>query len=269
MGEVFAEAYRLRLLRGLEEGLRDFGYPRIAGVDDAGRGCLAGPVVAAAVLVEGGTLVPGVDDSKQLPAAKRERLAEAIRRAHPVCSVAAIGPRRIDRLNILQATRLAMVEALARLRPRPDLALVDAVPLDTPIRTLSLIRGDQISYAVACASILAKVERDRAMAVLDRLYPHYGFAGHKGYGTAAHREALAEHGPCEAHRLTFKSVLPRRGDRLPMLRDGHSRARAPRRAHAPAPPVGAPDLFARSGSALGDTDRERRGNAIVGGVPWR
>ena len=213
MGEVFSEAYRLRLMQGLESGLHDLGYQRIAGVDEAGRGCLAGPVVAAAVVVESDTLVPGVDDSKQLSAAKRERLAEAIRRAHPTCAVVAVGPRRIDRINILEATRLAMGEAIDQLRPRPDLALVDAVPLRASVRTLSVIRGDQISYAVACASILAKVERDRAMETADRLYPHYGFAAHKGYGTAAHRRALAEHGPCEAHRLTFRSVLPRRSER--------------------------------------------------------
>ena len=212
MGEVFAEAYRLRLMRGLEESLHDLGYGRIAGIDEAGRGCLAGPVVAAAVVVEPGTLVPGVDDSKAVDARRRELLARSIREAHPASAVVAVGPQEIDRINILEATRLAMVRALDRATPRADIALVDAVRLETPMTVLSVIRGDQISYAIACASILAKVERDRMMVELDRSYPHYGFASNKGYGSAAHRQALEQYGPCEAHRLTFRSVLPRKAD---------------------------------------------------------
>ena len=212
MGEVFAEAYRLRLMRGLEESLHDLGYGRIAGVDEAGRGCLAGPVVAAAVVVESGTLVPGVDDSKAVDARRRELLARRIREAHPASAVVAVDPREIDRINILEATRLAMARSLDRAVPRADIALVDAVRLETPMTVLSVIRGDQISYAIACASILAKVERDRMMVELDRAYPHYGFASNKGYGSAAHRQALEEYGPCEAHRLTFRSVLPRKAD---------------------------------------------------------
>ncbi len=213
MAQLLAEAYRLRLMRGLEDLVRGCGYSRIAGVDEVGRGSLAGPVTAAAVLVEPGKMVPGVDDSKRLSEAKRQRLADAIRRTHPVCAVAAVPPREIDRINILQATRKAMVQALKALEPTPDLALVDAVRLpDLGFPMLPVIRGDQISYAVACASIVAKVDRDRLMRRLDRRYPQYGFAANKGYGAASHRQALAEIGPCEAHRLTFRSVLPSKAE---------------------------------------------------------
>ncbi len=197
-------------MRGLEDLLRGGGYGRIAGVDEAGRGCLAGPVVAAAVVVEPDRAVPGVDDSKALTAPQRRRLAAAIRRAHPVSAVAATSPRDIDRLNVLEATRRAMSRAIGRLRPPPDAVLIDAVALDgLEIPSLSVVRGDQLCYAIACASILAKHERDRMMVELDRRYPQYGFAAHKGYGAPRHRQALAEYGPCAAHRLTFRSVLPR------------------------------------------------------------
>ncbi|MEM6793303.1 MAG: ribonuclease HII [Acidobacteriota bacterium] len=210
MGDVFAEAYRLWLMRSLEQRLHDTGFGRVAGVDEAGRGCLAGPVTAAAVVVGEGPLVPGIDDSKKVPPARRERLAVAVRRAHPVHAVVHVAPQEIDRINILRATRRAMVTALAKLRPRPGVAVVDAVALEAPMRTLSVVRGDQISYAVACASILAKTTRDAAMRVLHRRFPHYAFDENKGYGSAAHREALERHGPCEAHRLTFRSVVPTR-----------------------------------------------------------
>lgn len=211
IADLLAESYRLRLMSGLEERLRSAGYLRIAGVDEAGRGCLAGPVVAGAVLVEPGQgVVPGVDDSKALSAERREALEGVIRRAHPVSSVVAISPEDIDRLNILEATRLAMRRALEGLPTRPDLAVVDAVRLERlPFPALPVIRGDAVSYAVACASILAKVTRDRLMQRLDRRYPAYGFAANKGYGSSEHRSALAEHGPCPVHRLTFRSVLPR------------------------------------------------------------
>lgn len=212
VGHLFAETYRLRLLCGLEDLLRTAGLGLIAGIDEAGRGSLAGPVVAAAVLVEGDRVVPGVDDSKQLSPETRGRLASWIRRAHPVSAVVAVSPHDIDRMNILEATRHAMTQALDRLRPRPDVAVVDAVALPrAAVPNLPLVRGDQISYAVACASILAKVERDAIMVELDRRHPQYGFASNKGYGAAAHRQALAEHGPSSVHRLTFRSVLPRTG----------------------------------------------------------
>lgn len=208
LGRVFVEAYRLRLLRGLEESLHDAGYAHVAGVDEAGRGSLAGPVVAAAVAVQPGVLVPGVDDSKAVVPAAREALADLVRQAHPVHAVVSVSPRTIDRVNILEATKTAMRRAIESLREAPEVVLVDAVKLSLAMPCLPVIRGDQVSYAIACASILAKVERDRQMVALDRRYPHYGFASNKGYGAPAHRQALAEHGPCEIHRLTFRSVLP-------------------------------------------------------------
>jgi ribonuclease HII len=210
MIELFLEAYRLRLLRGLEERLAGCGFGRIAGVDEVGRGSLAGPVVAAAVIVDTRCLIPGVDDSKCLTAPERERAAEAIRATCVAAAVAAVPPEVIDCVNILEASRQAMCEALSRLRPAPDCAVIDAVRLSGfGFPCVPLIRGDSVSYAVACASILAKVERDRMMVELDGRYPQYGFAVHKGYGVPEHLEALSAYGPCPVHRLTFKPVLPR------------------------------------------------------------
>jgi len=218
MVDLFAEAYRLRLLRGLEDLLSQCGYLRIAGVDEAGRGSLAGPVVAAAVIVDPRSMVPGVDDSKCLTAPERERMAEAIRATAVAAAVAEESPAVIDRINILEASRRAMCAALALLAPRPDCAVVDAVCLrGLGFPCLPVIRGDAISYAVACASILAKVERDRRMVELHRSYPQYGFADHKGYSVPEHIEALSTYGPSPVHRLTYRPVLPRLGD--PEARD--------------------------------------------------
>lgn len=210
MIELFLEAYRLRLLRGLEEGLSHCGYGLIAGVDEVGRGSLAGPVVAAAVIVDTRCLIPGVDDSKCLTPPERERAAEAIRSTAVAAAVAEVSPEVIDRVNILEASRQAMCEALSRLQPAPDCAVVDAVRLSGfRFPCLPVIRGDCLSYAVACASIVAKVARDRRMVELDGKYPQYGFAAHKGYSVPEHLEALATYGPSPVHRLTFKPVLPR------------------------------------------------------------
>ena len=212
MQELFAEAYRLRLLRGLEDLLALAGYAVVAGVDEVGRGALAGPVVAAAVIPHPARSVPGVDDSKRLLPAARETLALAIRQDCLAWAVAAVEPADIDRLNILEATRLAMRRALAGLRPAPDLAVIDAVSLPRlACPQLPVVRGDVVCYAVACASIVAKVHRDRLMLDLDRRYPHYGFAAHKGYGVPEHLEALAAYGPSPLHRLTFHPVVPRAG----------------------------------------------------------
>ncbi len=209
--QLFTEAGRLCYMRGLENQLLTAGFLHIAGVDEAGRGCLAGPVVAAAVIVDPQRLVAGVDDSKALTAEKRERLADAIKAAAVGWAIQQESPGVIDRINILEATRRAMMRAVENLQPAPDCVLVDAVRLGRlRVPSLALIRGDQVSYAVASASILAKVERDRLMCELDLEYPHYGFARHKGYGAAEHREALAYFGPSPAHRLSFRSVIPRR-----------------------------------------------------------
>ncbi len=212
MLDLFAEAYRLRLMRGLEDWLTGCGYCRVAGVDEAGRGSLAGPVVAAAVLVDPRSAVPGVDDSKCLTAAERERLAAAIRATALAFTVVAVHADIIDRINILEATRRAMAQAVSTLRPAPDCVVVDAVHLrGFLVPCLPLIRGDSVSYGVACASILAKVERDRMMSELDGEYPAYGFAVHKGYGVPEHLQALEAYGPCPVHRLTYRPVLPRLG----------------------------------------------------------
>jgi ribonuclease HII len=213
MEQLLGEAFRLRLMRGLEGWLGQAGYTRVAGVDEAGRGCLAGPVVAAAVIVDPRVSIPGIDDSKRLSAAARERLADAIRRGAVAWAVAHVSPRTIDRINILEATRRAMRQALTSLDPAPDCAVVDAVTLPpSGFPCLPLVRGDSLSYAVACASILAKVDRDRMMQELHRRYPQYGFDAHKGYGARQHREALRAFGPTPVHRLTFRSVLPRAGE---------------------------------------------------------
>ena len=210
---LMAEAFRLRLLTGLDRLLEGCGYSALAGVDEAGRGCLAGPVVAAAVIPDPERRVPGVDDSKVLSPESRERLAGTLRRTAIAWSVASVSPATIDRVNVLEATRAAMVRALDSLDPQPDYAVVDAVSLpDRSYPCLPLIRGDGFCYAVASASILAKVERDRIMRDLDREYPFYGFARNKGYAAEEHRRALAEFGPCPVHRLTFRSVLPRRAE---------------------------------------------------------
>ncbi len=210
MLQLLAEAYRLRLLRGMEEGLHQLGYSSPAGVDEVGRGCLAGPVVAAAVVVDSGRTIPGVDDSKRLSPETRRRLASWIRETSVAWSVAAVAPDVIDRINILQASKRAMVAALEGLAVEPDVALVDAVALEgLPFPCLPIVRGDSFSYAIACSSILAKVERDRLMEQLDAAYPHYGFARHKGYAAPEHLEALKDFGPCPSHRLTFRSVVPR------------------------------------------------------------
>ncbi len=215
VGQLGLEAYRLRLLRGLDNLLRSHGWLLVAGVDEVGRGCLAGPVVAAAVVVDGDHALPGVDDSKMLSAADRETLAHQIRKTAISWSVGRASATEIDRLNILQATRLAMTRALDSLSVRLDCAVIDAVRLsesDYPV--LSLVRGDLVSYSVACASIVAKVERDHLMADLDRVYPHYGFVRHKGYAAAEHRQALSDFGPSPEHRLTFRSVVPQRPEVL-------------------------------------------------------
>lgn len=210
---LFLEAYRLRLMRGVEGLLADGGYPLVAGVDEAGRGCLAGPVVAAAVVINSSTcaLIPGIDDSKRLSAAKREELAAVIRDRTVSVASGVVSAEIIDQINILQATRLAMRRALQNLVVRPEVALIDAVSPGTDVPNISMVRGDSMSYAIACASIIAKTERDRCMVAMAGQFPGYGFASNKGYGSRAHLEALAELGPSPIHRLTFRSVVPRVG----------------------------------------------------------
>jgi len=189
-----------------EHEARQCGCQRIAGLDEAGRGSLFGPVVAAAVILDPKRRIVGLDDSKKLPAPRREVLALRIQKHALAWSVAQVDARRIDAWNIYQASRQAMAQALAQLKLAPDFLLVDAMTLDVQILQKSLIHGDARSVSIAAASILAKVERDHLMAEWDHIYPQYGLAQHKGYATPEHLAALRAHGPSPHHRYSFAPV---------------------------------------------------------------
>jgi ribonuclease HII len=179
----------------------------VAGVDEAGRGPLAGPVVAAAVILDQRQPIKGLADSKKLTALRREKLFDEIRAKALCCSIAQASVEEIDRLNILQATLLAMRRAVEGLRLKPNKVLVDGNRLpDIGLPAQAIVGGDALVPAISAASILAKVHRDRWCLELDQLYPQYGFAKHKGYGTAAHLAALQAHGPCAEHRVSFRPV---------------------------------------------------------------
>ena len=185
----------------------------VAGVDEAGRGPLAGPVVAAAVILDPAARIAGLDDSKRLSPQRRAELAREIRERAASWAVARVDVDVIDAINILQATMQAMCAAVGRLDPVPDLVLVDGERCpDVPCPVRAVVGGDATVAAIGAASILAKVARDREMIEMDRRYPEYGFARHKGYGTRAHRDALLRLGPSPIHRLSFapvKSALAR------------------------------------------------------------
>ena len=179
----------------------------VAGVDEAGRGPLAGPVVAAAVILDARQPIAGLADSKKLTALRREKLFDEILAKALCCSIAEASVEEIERLNILQATMLAMQRAVEGLRLKPGHVLVDGNRLPTlGMTSEAIVKGDATVPAISAASILAKVTRDRWCAQVDVDYPQYGFAGHKGYGTAAHLQALQEHGACPLHRKTFAPV---------------------------------------------------------------
>lgn len=179
----------------------------IAGVDEAGRGPLAGPVVAAAVILDELHPILGLADSKKLSARRREQLFDEIRAKALCCAVAQASVQEIDELNILQATLLAMRRAVEGLRLSPNLVLVDGNRLPVlPMRAEAIVKGDALVAAISAASILAKVTRDRWCVEVDQEYPQYGFAKHKGYGTALHLAALQAHGACPEHRTTFRPV---------------------------------------------------------------
>ena len=186
------------------------GFSVVCGVDEAGRGPLAGPVFAGAVILPEGCIINGVNDSKKLSEKKREELYDIITKTALSWGIGFATEQEIDTLNILQATFLAMERAIEKLTLMPQLALIDgnqAPPMkDIPVRTI--VHGDGCCECIAAASILAKVSRDRLMRKLDGIYPEYGFAKHKGYGTKQHRQALLEYGPCPIHRKTFlKKIL--------------------------------------------------------------
>ena len=196
---------RVPAMRTLENALRRAGFCYVAGVDEVGRGCLAGPVVAAAVVLHPDRHISGVSDSKAVPAAERERLYDRIVRSAVSWAVAAADPREIDHINIHQASLRAMQRAVMALVPLPDIVLGDAfrVP-DLPMAQRGVIHGDRRCSAIAAASIIAKVSRDRGMLELHGRDPRYGFDRHKGYATADHLQAVAQFGYSEAHRRSFR-----------------------------------------------------------------
>ena len=192
-------------MRTLENALRRVGFVHVAGVDEVGRGCLAGPVVAAAVVLHPDRHIPGVCDSKAVPAPERERLYDQILKSAVAWAVAAADPAEIDRINIHQASLRAMQRAVLALAPLPDIVLVDAfrVP-DLPMAQRGVLHGDRRCSAIAAASIVAKVTRDRGMLELHGRDPRYGFDRHKGYATADHLDAVARFGYSEMHRRSFR-----------------------------------------------------------------
>ena len=190
-----------------ERGARAEGYRLIAGLDEAGRGPLAGPVVAAAVVLPDGLLIPGVNDSKLVDEGARERLYDVIVREALGYGIGVADVATIDAVNILQATIIAMEHAVAALPRRPDYLLIDALTLPgITIPQNGIIKGDRRSHSIAAASIIAKVSRDRMMCELHDRHPEYNFKGHKGYGTKEHLALIRKHGPCEAHRKTFRPI---------------------------------------------------------------
>jgi ribonuclease HII len=208
-----------------ERDARQRGWMRIAGLDEAGRGSLFGPVVAGAVVLNPRRRIVGLDDSKKLAPERRTELAERIREHALAWAVAEIDASRIDAWNIYQASRQAMVAAVSQLRPLPDYLLLDAIELDLPIEQKALIHGDARSISIAAASILAKVDRDRRMEEFDEIYPQYGLAQNKGYGTPDHLEALRQHGPTPLHRFSYAPVREARcwatgAEQTPLLLDG-------------------------------------------------
>lgn len=180
------------------------GYSRICGVDEAGRGPLAGPVFAAAVILPFGEVIEGLDDSKKLTEKKREKIFDVIIEKAVGFGIACAEVEEIEEINILNASFLAMHRAIDKISPLPDFALIDGnMVRNIQIPAQSIVKGDSLSASVAAASVLAKVSRDRLLYEYDKLYPEYGFAKHKGYPTKAHYEAIAKYGPCPVHRLSF------------------------------------------------------------------
>jgi ribonuclease HII len=210
--DVSAATLKMRMLRSLvcgnkyEKAARAQGATCIAGVDEVGRGALFGPVVAAAVILPFDTRIRGLRDSKQLPREDRERLVKIVERKAIAIGIEEIDSDTIDRVNIYQASRLAMTAAVKKLTTSPDHLLIDAMQLDIDCAQTSIIYGDSLSISIAAASVVAKIYRDQRMREFDGLYPQYGLASHKGYSTPEHLAALEKHGPCPMHRKTFRPV---------------------------------------------------------------
>ena len=191
-----------------ERACQQNGYKQIAGIDEAGRGALAGPVIAAAVILPFNCSIDGLRDSKQLTPKQRDRFADEIYSVALSVGIGSADNRIVDRLNVLEATLLAMQNAIGKLTPQPDYLLIDGINIPaTDIPGEAIPKGDSRSYSIAAASIIAKTTRDRIMMEFNRIYPHYGFQGHKGYPTSQHRQAIAQFGASDIHRQTFK-LLP-------------------------------------------------------------
>jgi ribonuclease HII len=191
-----------------DESFRKKGFLRIAGIDEAGRGTLAGPVVSAAVVLKKGIRIDRLRDSKKVPEKEREVLFHKIQSSSIDIGIGIVGPEEIDRLNILRATRLSMQLAVEDLTTPPDILIIDAVSIPSiPIRQISLIKGESLSASVAAASIIAKFARDKIMFDYHRQYPNYNFGKHKGYSTREHLALLQLYGPCPIHRKSFHGVM--------------------------------------------------------------
>ena len=203
--ELFPEIEQSTLF--FEALARRQGFRAVAGIDEAGRGPLAGPVVAAAVILPEHFDLPGLNDSKQISEKKRNQLYPLIYQQAIAVGIGVGRADEVDEINILQATLKAMSRAVGRLSLPPDFLLVDGItPIPIGIEQKTLKKGDSRSLSIAAASVIAKVVRDRIMVAYDRLFPDYGFAGHKGYGSQKHRDAIAQYGPCVCHRRTFAGV---------------------------------------------------------------
>lgn len=210
-------------LLAYEKELYKEGYEYICGTDEAGRGPLAGPVVAAAVILPKGLMIEGVNDSKQLSEKKREALYDVIYEKALAVGVCFIDNKKIDEINILEASRLAMMEAIKKLKIKPDYVLSDAMKMNLDIPVNPIIKGDAKSLSIAAASIIAKVSRDRYMDEMDLKYPNYGFKLHKGYPTKAHIEAIEKYGVTDIHRLTFKPIKNMNIEQLSFDFDGENK----------------------------------------------
>ena len=216
LAALFAELGRLRDLSRLEHEVALRGFTRVAGVDEVGRGSLAGPVVAAAVILPARCILPGLDDSKKLDAETRERLDRHIRRCAVAFAVGVVPARQIDADDILRASLEAMRVAVLGLVPAAEALLVDAVSVPgVRVPQVPVVHGDALCVSIAAASIVAKVYRDRLLDELGRRHPVYGFEHHKGYGTPEHWDALRRYGPCPEHRLTYRGVVPEPGVEAP------------------------------------------------------
>lgn len=201
------EKSRLYKLFNFEREVKGAGFASVAGLDEVGRGTLAGPVVAAAVILPLDIFIDGLNDSKRLSPAKRDRLFDEISSRARSFGIGVVQSSRIDEVNIYRATCEAMVKALASMPEKPDFLLIDGLRLPgIGPNQLPIIKGDSLSASIAAASIIAKVTRDRTMVQYEQIYPGYGFAAHKGYATAAHIDALKKHGPCPIHRRSFRPV---------------------------------------------------------------